>query len=233
MSRARFWLLAATLAGLGVTAWMLGAAGLGHVGTMVYGRCGDVTLDDPVYDGFFAAAARLRQPVFLHPQLPSAATRAASYGGFDDLTNLALSTFGWGWHIDAGLAALRLILRGTFDRHPDLQVVLGHWGEVLLFWLDRADSLARIAGLRRRVSDYLRDNFYITNSGMMNPALLRHALSVTTTDRLIFSTDFPFQQPTKDEITALLDHLPTAEAREQMSSANAVRLFGLDPAGIG
>ncbi len=120
------------------------AAGLGHVGTMVYGRAGDRFLDDPAYEDFFATAARLGQPVFIHPQLPSPALRDASYRGFDPLTELALATFGWGWHLDAGLAALRLILRGTFDRHPDLQVVLGHWGEMLLFWLDRADSLARV-----------------------------------------------------------------------------------------
>ena len=173
------------------------AAGLGHVGTMVYGRSGDRFLDDPVYDDFFAAASALGQPVFIHPQLPSPAVRDASYRGFDATTDLALATFGWGWHLDAGLAALRLILRGTFDRHPDLQVVLGHWGEMLLFWLDRADSLSRIAGLQRSVSDYIRSNFFITTSGMLNPALLQHALSVTSIDRLIFSTDYPFQHPTQ------------------------------------
>jgi hypothetical protein len=51
-------------------------------------------------------------------------------------------------------------------------VVPGHWGEMLLFWLDRADSLSRVAGLQRSVSDYIRTNFFITASGMLNPALL-------------------------------------------------------------
>jgi predicted TIM-barrel fold metal-dependent hydrolase len=53
-----------------------------------------------------------------------------------------------------------------------VQVVLGHWGEMLLFWLDRADSLSLVAGLQRSVSDYIRTNFFITASGMLNPALL-------------------------------------------------------------
>ncbi|OXM56211.1 amidohydrolase [Amycolatopsis thailandensis] len=203
------------------------AADLGHVGTMVYGRSGDRFLDDPAYDDFFATAAALRQPVFLHPQLPSAAVRDASYRGFDPMTDLALATFGWGWHLDAATAALRLILRGTFDRHPDLQVVLGHWGEMLLFWLDRADSLSRVGGLRRPVSDYLRTNFFITTSGMFNPALLRHALSVTSTDRLIFSTDYPFQQPTREEIDAFLGELPSDVDRRKFSSGNASALFGI------
>ncbi len=210
-----------------VTAELERAAGLGHVGTMVYGRSGDLVLDDPVYDDFFAAAAALRQPVFLHPQLPSRALRDASYRGFDPMTDLALATFGWGWHLDAGLAALRLILRGTFDRHPDLQVVLGHWGEMLLFWADRADGLARVAGLQRPVSDYLRSNFHITASGMLNPALLRHALSVTTADRLIFSTDYPFQQPTREEIDAFLAVFESDADRRKFASGNASALFGI------
>ncbi|OXM44871.1 amidohydrolase family protein [Amycolatopsis alba] len=203
------------------------AARIGHVGTMVYGRSGDRYLDDPAYDDFFAAAADLRQPVFLHPQLPSAAVRDASYRGFDAMTDLALATFGWGWHLDAATAALRLILRGTFDRHPDLQVVLGHWGEMLLFWLDRADSLSRATGLARPVSDYLRSNFFITTSGMFNPALLRHALSVTSIDRLLFSTDYPFQQPTREEIDSFFGHLPSDVDRRKLASDNASALFGI------
>jgi uncharacterized protein len=211
-----------------VAAELARAASIGHVGTMVYGRSGDLFLDDPVYDDFFAAAAELRQPVFIHPQLPSPAVREASYRGFDPLTDLALATFGWGWHLDAATAALRVILRGTFDRHPHLQVVLGHWGEMLLFWLDRADSLSRIAGLQRTVSDYIRSNFFITTSGMLNPALMHHALSVTTIDRLIFSTDYPFQQPTRDEINSFLGEFSSDTERQKFSSANAASLYRLD-----
>lgn len=210
-----------------VAAELARAADLGHVGTMVYGRTGDVFLDDPCYDEFFAAAAELGQPVFIHPQLPSPAVREASYRGFDATVELGLATFGWGWHLDTATAALRLILRGTFDRHPDLQIVLGHWGEMLLFWLDRADSLARVAGLPRSISDYVRSNFFITASGMLNPALLQHALSVTTPDRLIFSTDYPFQHPTGPEIASFLQHFASDADRDMFSSANAAALFGL------
>ncbi|HVT66287.1 MAG TPA: amidohydrolase family protein [Trebonia sp.] len=148
-----------------------------------------------------------RDPGRVHPQLPSPALRDAAYRGFDPLTELALATFGWGWHLDAGLAALRLILRGTFDRHPDLRLILGHWGEMLPFWLDRADSLSRVAGLPRPVSDYLRSNFYLTTSGMLNPALLRHALSVTTVGRLVFSTDYP-AGPLSRKLAVPLDGRP-------------------------
>ncbi|MET0492420.1 MAG: amidohydrolase family protein [Actinoplanes sp.] len=202
-------------------------AGLGFVGAMVYGRTGAVPLDDPRYEDLFATAAALGQPIFIHPQIPSPATRAASYSGFDPLTELALATFGWGWHLEAAVSALRLIARGTFDRYPDLQIILGHWGELLPFWSDRTNSLSRIAGLDRPVSDYLRTNFHLTCSGMLSPALLHHALEVTTSDRLIFSTDYPFQQPTRAEISEFLTEFAGDEERERFCEGNARKLFGI------
>lgn len=204
------------------------AAGLGLVGAMVYGRTGDTPLDDPCHDDLFAAAAALGQPVFIHPQIPSNAVREAAYSGLGEMTDLALSTFSWGWHLEAAVAALRLIARGTFDRHPDLRIVLGHWGELLLFWGDRTDSLSRLAGLERRVSEYVRTNVFITSSGMFNPALLRHALEATSIDRLLFSTDHPFQRPTSEEIRGFLTEFDTEEDREQFSAGNARRLFGIE-----
>ncbi|MGI3785813.1 MAG: amidohydrolase family protein, partial [Janthinobacterium lividum] len=202
-------------------------ASLGFVWTMVYGRVGEVPLDDPRFSDVFAAAAALGLPVFIHPQVPAPAVREAQYSGFDPMTDLALATFGWGWHLEAALAALRLIVRGTLDRHPDLQLVLGHWGELLLFWRDRTDSLSRVAGLDRKVSDYVRSNVHITTSGMLSTALLHHALEVTTPDRLLFSTDYPFQRPSRDDIATFLADLPTEHDRELFTSGNARALFGL------
>jgi uncharacterized protein len=204
------------------------AAGLGFVGAMPYGRTAETPLDDPRYDDLFATAAALRQPIFIHPQIPSRTVRDAVYSGFDPMTDLALATFGWGWHVEAAVAALRLIVRGTFDRHPDLQLVLGHWGELLLFWTDRADSLSGLAGLDRKVSDYVRSNIHITSSGMFTPALLRHALAVTTPDRLLFSTDYPFQRPVKADIEKFLPEFPTDEDRDKFTAGNACALFGID-----
>ncbi len=205
------------------------AAGLGFVGAMVYGRTGERMLDDPAYDDLFATAARLGQPIFIHPQIPSSTIRDAAYSGFNDLTDLALATFGWGWHLEAALAALRLIARGTFDRHPDLQVVLGHWGELLLFWQDRVESISRVAGLERTVSEVVRSNVFITSSGMFNPALLHHALEATSIDKLLFSTDYPFQKPSKSDIATFLGEFSNDEDRARFTSENARRLFRLKP----
>jgi predicted TIM-barrel fold metal-dependent hydrolase len=202
----------------------------GHVGIMSYGRSGARALDDPVNDEVLAAAARLRRPVFIHPQIPPDAVREASYRGFDPTTELALATFGWGWHIEAGLAALRLIVRGTFDRHPDLQIVLGHWGEMLLFALDRVDSLSNVAThLERRVAEYFTTNVHIATSGMLTSRLLRSALDYTTVDRILLSGDSPFHRLDAAAIADFLGVLPDRGDREKIAHGNAETLFCLPP----
>jgi predicted TIM-barrel fold metal-dependent hydrolase len=201
------------------------AAGLGLTGAMVYGRVGDVPLDDPMFEDVWAAAAGLHQPIFIHPQLPADAVRNAAYRGLGDAADLALATFAWGWHLEAGTAALRLMARGVLDRHPDLQLVLGHWGELLLFWHQRADGLARIAGLDRSITEYLQQNVWITVSGMLDAAILQHTLAVTTPDRILFSTDYPFQSPTSQQIDRFLMSFPDDSARQAFTSGNARTLF--------
>lgn len=200
---------------------------LGHVGAMVFGRTGTRPLDDPAYDDLLATAAHLQQPIFLHPQIPSNDLRGAAYRGLDPLIDLGLATFGWGWHMDAGLAALRLILRGTFDRYPDLQLILGHWGEMLLFWMDRVDSLSGVAHLERQVSDYIRSNIHITSSGMLQERLLRHTLDFTASGRVLFSTDYPFHRPDAEATMQFFDAMSNAEQRAQIASRNAEALFRL------
>ncbi|MGO9191445.1 MAG: amidohydrolase family protein [Streptosporangiaceae bacterium] len=201
------------------------ATRLGHVGAMIHGRTGARSLDDPCFDDLLATAAQLGQPIFIHPQIPAAAVRDASYRGFEPLVDLALSTFGWGWHMEAGLSALRLILRGTFDRHPRLQIILGHWGEMLLFWLDRVDALSNVAThLDRRVADYIHDNVYITSSGMLSDRLLRHALDFTSIDRILFSTDYPFQHVDAPAVQRFLTCVRPPD-REKLAFRNAERLL--------
>ena len=112
--------------------------------------------------------------------------------------------------------------------HHRVLRVLGHWDELLPFWQDRTDSLSRTAGLDRKVSDYVRSNVFITNSGMSNPALLHHALEATTIDHLLFGTDYPFQRPTRDELQRFLLEFDIDEDRSKFTAGNARLLFGID-----
>jgi uncharacterized protein len=166
---------------------------LGFAGTMLCGRTRDKNLDHPEFLPIFEAAARLNVPVFIHPQIPQRAVREVYYAGFSPLIDTAFATFGLGWHYEAGIQFVRLILAGLFDKYPDLQIILGHWGEVVFFYLDRLTSLGRVTHLDRPITDYFRQNLYLTPSGMWSQAYLQRTLEITGPERILFSTDYPYQ----------------------------------------
>ena len=173
---------------------------LGLNGALLFGRTGERNLDHPDNWPIFEAAASLRAPLYIHPQIPQPPVRAALYAGFDDAIDNAFATHGIGWHYEAGVQFLRLALAGVFDRFPDLQVILGHWGEVVLFYLDRADGLAAQAKLPRSFSEYARDNAYITAGGVYSQRYLRWAAEVVGVERILFATDYPYRPGPEDGV---------------------------------
>jgi uncharacterized protein len=166
---------------------------LGLNGAMLFGRAGERNLDHADNWPIFEAAESLRAPLYIHPQIPQPRVRAALYGGFGDAIDTAFATYGIGWHYESGVQFLRLALAGVLDRFPDLQVLLGHWGEVVLFYLDRADGLAMQAKLPLLFSEYVRRNAYITAGGVYSQRYLRWAVEVAGVERIMFATDYPYR----------------------------------------
>ncbi|MFL6302945.1 MAG: amidohydrolase family protein [Candidatus Sulfotelmatobacter sp.] len=166
---------------------------LGLAGAMLCGRTRDKNLDHSDFLPIFETAATLGVPLFIHPQIPQRAVREVYYSGFGDLIDTAFATFALGWHYEAGIQFVRLMLAGVFDQYPDLQIILGHWGEVILFYLERLSSLARVAKLQQPVADYMRKNLYVTSSGMWSQPYLQRTLEIVGPERILFSTDYPYQ----------------------------------------
>ncbi len=166
---------------------------LGLNGAMLFGRTRDRNLDHPDNWPIFETAAALRAPLYIHPQSPVPAVRDALYGGFGEEVDAAFATFGLGWHYETGVQILRMVLAGVFDRFPDLQLITGHWGEVVLFYLERIDGLARVTKLERPVSEYFRQNAFVTPSGMWSERYLRWAIEVLGPERIMFSSDYPYR----------------------------------------
>ncbi len=167
---------------------------LGFKGALLGARTRDRSLDQPEFLPILEMAAELRVPLFLHPQSPAPAVRETYYSGFSESLNAFFAAPGFGWHVDTGIYALRLILAGVFDRLPDLQILLGHWGEVVLFYLDRIERLGRFAKhLRKPISSYMRENFYYSGSGILSQRYLLQTIEIVGIDRVVYSTDYPYQ----------------------------------------
>jgi predicted TIM-barrel fold metal-dependent hydrolase len=198
---------------------------LGFAGTMLCGRTREKNLDHPDFLPMFETAARLKVPVFIHPQIPQRAVRETYYSGFGDQIDTAFATFGLGWHYEAGIQFVRMILGGVFDRYPDLQIILGHWGEVVLFYLDRLGSLARVASLERPIAEYFQQNLYVTPSGMWSQPYLQRSLEIVGAERILFSTDYPYQyRPGRPGLSFLEEAVLSPEQKELFAHGNWERL---------
>jgi len=167
---------------------------LGLKGALLCGRRGEMNMDHRDFDPIYAAAEQLGVPLYIHPQMPHPAVTAAYYSGFNPTADLMFGMAAIGWHYETGVQLIRMVMAGVFDRYPKLQVILGHWGEVVLFYLDRIAMLDHAAlALQRPFRDYFRTNVYYTPSGIFSPSYLAWTIDVVGVDRLMFSQDYPYQ----------------------------------------
>jgi predicted TIM-barrel fold metal-dependent hydrolase len=173
---------------------------LGFRGALINGHTNGHYLDEPSFDVLLARAESLGVPIYLHPADPPQAVIDCCYAPFDP----ALVPT-WGWPVDTGTHLLRLICAGVFDRHPRLKIIVGHMGELLPFCFTRLNVGLTMAGwlldgadapqsaMRKTVGYYLRENVFITSSGVFDVPVFECARAMLGLDNLMFSVDYPFQ----------------------------------------
>ena len=201
---------------------------LGFKGANINGHTRGRYLDEAFFSPILACAETLGAPIYLHPTVPHKPIADALYGGFSPTVSGILASSAWGWHIETAVHLLRLILGGVFDRHPKLQVVIGHMGEALPFMLPRMNRNLppQVTKLERSMGDYLRQNVHYTFGGFnFAPTFLNLLLEVGV-ERIMFSVDYPYGS--MEEAKSFLQHSPVSEAdRERIAHGNAERLFGV------
>ncbi len=201
---------------------------LGLKGALLVGRPSGSFLDDPRYELVLAKFDELRVPLYLHPGPPLPQVRDPYYGGLDKEVSARLSLFGWGWHNEAGIHVIRLMLSGAFDRHRALQVISGHWGEMVPFYLQRMDDAMprEVTGLARTITETYRQHVYVTPSGMLNLPHFAFIQAVLGIDRILYAVDYPYL--TNTGARRFLEELPVSdEDRAKIAHRNAEVLFQL------
>ncbi|CAI0652924.1 unnamed protein product, partial [Colletotrichum noveboracense] len=143
----------------------------------------------------FRVAAELDVPIYLHPTWPSQAQQEAYDGNFELGAAKSLGTSGLGWHQETGLAVLKLFAAGLFDEVPGLKIVIGHFGEMLPFMMERVDKLSVRWGPRRRAwKEVWEGNIWLTTSGVWGMAPLACVLRNTPIEHVLYSVDYPFEK---------------------------------------
>jgi 2,3-dihydroxybenzoate decarboxylase len=197
---------------------------LGLNGALVNDHVQGRYLDDPDFDEVWAALAELRVPLYLHPGMPPAdawhvlAGHPEMYGAL------------WSWQAETGGHAMRVVLSGVFDRHPQARLILGHAGEFLPFQLSRFDSryatLTVPEPLRRAPSAYFGDNVHVTTSGVLAPAAVAALVAVIGSDAVLFAVDYPYES-TAEAVAALEQAAIPQADKEKVAFQNARGLLRL------
>jgi predicted TIM-barrel fold metal-dependent hydrolase len=206
---------------------------LGFKGALINGHTNGRYLDEPSFDVLLGRAESLGVPIYIHPTDPPPTVTGCYYAPFD---SALVPT--WGWPVETGTHLLRLICAGVFDRHPKLKVIVGHMGELLPFCFTRLNAGLTMAGwllsshpggpaMRNSVGYYLRENVFITSSGVFDVPVFDCARAMLGLDNLMFSVDYPFQ-----DNFAAMEFLGrcglSSEDKERFAHGTADKLLKLD-----
>lgn len=197
---------------------------LGFSGALVNDHIQGRYLDDPAFDGLWAALAELGVPLYLHPGMPPA-DRWRVLDGHPELDGAL-----WSWQAATGGHAMRVIMSGVFDRWPGTRMILGHGGEFLPFQLSRFDSryatVTLPQPLGRRPSEYFGTNLLATTSGILSPAAVEALVHVIGPDAVLFAIDYPYEK-TGEAVAALEQTSLTDADKRKIAYGNARRLLRL------
>jgi len=201
---------------------------LGLNGFMVNSHTHGEYLDDPKFWPILEAAEALDRCIYIHP-------RAASDTLKGPLQDYGMDSAMWGYGVEVGTHAVRMMAGGVFDAFPRLKICIGHMGEAVPFWLwrinfmnSRAQKVGRARKTQRSMAEYFQDNFVITNSGVEDPLALRYSIDKLGIDNVMWAIDYPYQ-PMKPAVDFIEQFECTEEERHALCHGNAERIFHIAP----
>lgn len=205
---------------------------LGLKGAIINGNIRGEFLDERKYWPIFERAEKLGVPIYIHPKMPPS-DMIKPYLAYPGLAGAML-----GFAAEASLHAMRLICSGVFDKYPGLKIILGHLGEAIPYWLWRIDSRLEdekmsdlitakfYKDLQKNPSQYFKENFFVTTSGMFWEPVLQFVCSVLGAEKVLFAVDYPYESITA--AAQFIEAIPmNDEDKAKICHLNAEKLLGL------
>jgi aminocarboxymuconate-semialdehyde decarboxylase len=190
---------------------------LGLIGANLPGSIGkDPRIDAARLEPFYARAAELGVPLFLHP---TDAIFPDVLDGYNGALHLSL-----GRVIEVSTAAMRLVFSGIMERHPELTLIMSHTGGALPYQSGRMDKNGGKARLPQPPSHYLKR--MVTDTVSPHAPGMRFAIDYYGIDNVMYGTDYPCWDPAT--CLKLLGELELSEANQaKLYRDNARRILRL------
>jgi 2,3-dihydroxybenzoate decarboxylase/5-carboxyvanillate decarboxylase len=193
-------------------------------GFMINSHTNSEYLDDPKYWPILEAAEALNRCIYIHP-------RGASDGLKGPLRDYGMDSAMWGYGVEVGTHAVRMMASGLFDRFPKLKICIGHMGEAVHFWIwrvtfmnSRSQKIGRAPKTELTMAEYFQRNFVISTSGHEDPLALEYSVKKLGADNVLWAIDYPYQ-PTAPAV-AFIESAPLGAAdKAKVAHQNAERIF--------
>jgi aminocarboxymuconate-semialdehyde decarboxylase len=199
-----------------------GVKRLGLRGASIGGHVNGEDLSLPKYDPFWAKAADLGVPVFMHPNGSENLIKPGVFRGRGELGNII------GNPLETTYFLSRLIFEGTLDKHPGVRVIAAHGGGYLPSYLGRTDVACKVRNnancankqdprtyFRRQI---VADSMVFTDNG------LRHLYQEMGPSQIVYGTDIPFNWPDTLDVVLNASYLSNAD-KEAILGGNLMRML--------
>ncbi len=194
----------------------IGLKGL-EIGTSV----GDKPLDHPAFEPFYDTIQALDLLLFVHPTEDGIDTD-------DPLTAMLGNVVQFPYRTT--LMIERMILKGMFEKYPNLRLCLSHGGGLLAFNIWRLDHAYRQRPelrnkISREPSEYLKKIYF--DSIVHSVAALQYLIQAVGADRVVVGTDYPMVMGDFEAVGKINSLNLTDNERSQVLGGNALKALKL------
>jgi predicted TIM-barrel fold metal-dependent hydrolase len=173
----------------------------GALGVQIFTNVAGKPLDDPAYEPFFEFMNKSGKPIWLHP------ARGANFPDYQSESKSKYEIW-WalGWSYETGAAMARLVFSRIMDKHPNLKVIVHHFGGIVPMLEGRIgpgwdqlgartsdeDYGALLKQLKKRPLDYFKHTFYADTATFSAKPAMDAGFAFYDLDKIVFASDCPF-----------------------------------------
>jgi len=196
---------------------------LGLRGASIGGHVDGAVPSSDRFDRFWAKAAELNVPVFMHPQNAEFFVEPEEFEGRGGLGNII------GNPLETTMFLSRLIFDGTFDRHPGLKIITVHGGGYLPSYSGRSEVACETrpkesdCANKKNPREYLRSQIFV-DSVVFTEENLEHLVRVMGAGQVVYGTDIPYGWPDTLDMIVNASGLSNAE-KEAILGGNLKKLL--------